>query len=126
MFGCDIAHRQSVTVLCMLYKIRCNPMHPLYGGVPVPYADYTHCFGRTLVYVLIAAEPRSAIGFLFPSQCFCGTILSALYSMVWDRRGSTGRASAFLLAQAAHPLLSSSVFALSCFFVYGGIVGLGS
>ena len=21
----------------MLYKIRCNPMHPLYGALPVPY-----------------------------------------------------------------------------------------
>ena len=29
MFECDLAHRRSVVVLCMLYKIRCNPMHPL-------------------------------------------------------------------------------------------------
>ena len=27
----------SVAVLCMLYKIRCNPMHPLCGTLPVPY-----------------------------------------------------------------------------------------
>ena len=26
VFECDIAHRRSVAVLCMLYKIRCNPM----------------------------------------------------------------------------------------------------
>ena len=32
---CDLAHRRSVAVLCMLYKIRCNPMHPLYGTVRV-------------------------------------------------------------------------------------------
>ena len=25
VFECDISHRQSVAVLCMLYKIRCNP-----------------------------------------------------------------------------------------------------
>ena len=37
MFECDIAHRRSVAVLCMLYKIRCNPMHPLYGALPGPY-----------------------------------------------------------------------------------------
>ena len=30
-----LAHRRSVAVLCMLYKIRCNPMHPLYGAFPV-------------------------------------------------------------------------------------------
>ena len=29
VFACDLAHRRSVSVLCMLYKIRCNPMHPL-------------------------------------------------------------------------------------------------
>ena len=39
MFVCDLAHRRSVAVLCMLYKIRCNPMHPhpLYGAPPVSY-----------------------------------------------------------------------------------------
>ena len=35
---CDIAHRQSVSALCMLYKIRCNPMRSLYGALPGPYA----------------------------------------------------------------------------------------
>ena len=29
VFECDIAHRRSVAVLFMLYKFRCNPMHPL-------------------------------------------------------------------------------------------------
>ena len=37
VFACDLAHCRSVSVLCMLYKIRCNPMHPLYGARPVPY-----------------------------------------------------------------------------------------
>ena len=37
VFECDIAHRRSVAVLCMLYKIGCNPMHPLYDAPPVPY-----------------------------------------------------------------------------------------
>ena len=32
-----LAHRRSVAVLCMLYKIRCDSMHPLYGALPVPY-----------------------------------------------------------------------------------------
>ena len=34
---CDIAHRRSVAVLCMLYNIRCNPMHPLNDALPGPY-----------------------------------------------------------------------------------------
>ena len=35
----DIAHRRYPAVLFMLYKIRCkcNPMHPLYGALPVPH-----------------------------------------------------------------------------------------
>ena len=38
-FECDLAHRRSVAVICMLYKIRCNPLHPLYGALPVPYVQ---------------------------------------------------------------------------------------
>ena len=34
MFEGDIAHRRSVAVLCMLYKIRGNPMHSFYGALP--------------------------------------------------------------------------------------------
>ena len=37
VFECDISHRRSVAVLCMLYKIRCNPVHPLNGSLPGPY-----------------------------------------------------------------------------------------
>ena len=37
VFECDISYHQSVAVLCMLYKIRCNPMHPLNGALPGPY-----------------------------------------------------------------------------------------
>ena len=36
VFECDLAHRRSVAVLCMLYNIRCNSMHPHYGALPVP------------------------------------------------------------------------------------------
>ena len=37
LFECDIAHRRSMVVLCMLYKIRYNPVHPLSGALPGPY-----------------------------------------------------------------------------------------
>ena len=37
VFECDIAHRRSVAVLCMQYKIRCNPMHPLNDALPGLY-----------------------------------------------------------------------------------------
>ena len=34
---CNLAHRRSVSELCMLFKIRCNPMHPLSGALPLSY-----------------------------------------------------------------------------------------
>ena len=34
VFECDIAHRRSVAVLCMVYMIWCNPMHPLNDALP--------------------------------------------------------------------------------------------
>ena len=37
VFECDLAHRRSVAVICMLYKLRCNTMHPLYAALPVLY-----------------------------------------------------------------------------------------
>ena len=37
VFECDISHRRSVAVLCMLYKIRCNPVYSLNGALPGPY-----------------------------------------------------------------------------------------
>ena len=60
VFECDIAHRRSVAVLCMLYKIRCNPMHSLEDALPGPYcicasACYTRCPGRTSVYLCAAS-----------------------------------------------------------------------
>ena len=36
VFECDLAQRRYVEELCMLYKIRWNPLHPLYGALPVP------------------------------------------------------------------------------------------
>ena len=37
VFESDIAHRRSVAELFMLYKIRCNPVHPLNSALPGPY-----------------------------------------------------------------------------------------
>ena len=33
----NLAHRQSVAELCMLVKIKSNPMHPLSSALPLPY-----------------------------------------------------------------------------------------
>ena len=84
----DVAHRRSVAVLCMLYKIRCNPMHQVNNALPGPYVP-----GRVTRSVLVAhrytyAPPRCKISqylkTLFPSQCPSGTILLTPYSMMWN------------------------------------------
>ena len=33
VFECNFAHRRSVALLCMLFKIQCNPMRPLEGAI---------------------------------------------------------------------------------------------
>ena len=52
VFECDISHRRSVAVLCMLYKIRCNPVHSTW--TVLASAGYTRCSGRTSVYLCTA------------------------------------------------------------------------
>ena len=36
VLDCNLAHRRSVAELCMLFKIKSNPMHPLSGALPLP------------------------------------------------------------------------------------------
>ena len=58
MFECDIAHRRSVAVLCMLYKIRCNPMHPLNDAPPGPYVKVWVTRGAVYTYRYTYTPPR--------------------------------------------------------------------
>ena len=58
VFECDLAHRRSVAVLCMLYKMRCNPMHPLYGALPVPYVPVRVTRGAVIAHQYTYAPPR--------------------------------------------------------------------
>ena len=89
VFECDFAHRRSVPTLCMLYKIRCNPIHHLNGALPVPYVPVQVTRGalvahRYMLMSLLEEEPRSITGPLVSSQCLFGMMLLALYTMMWD------------------------------------------
>ena len=78
VFECDIAHCQSVAVLCMLYKIRCNPMHPLNDVLPGPCVPVRATCGSLVAHQYTYASPRcrrSTAGLLFHSQCPSGMIL---------------------------------------------------
>ena len=52
VFECDIAHRRSVVVLCMLYKIMC---HPLNGALPGPYVPVRVTLGALVASVHLCA-----------------------------------------------------------------------
>ena len=58
VFQCDIAHRRSVAVLCMLYKIRCKAMHPLNGALPGPYVPVRVRLGALVTHRYTYAPPR--------------------------------------------------------------------
>ena len=58
VFECDIAHRRFVEVLCMLYKIRSNPMHPLNGALPGPYVPVRVTRGALVAHRYTYAPPR--------------------------------------------------------------------
>ena len=93
MFGYDLAHRRSVAVLCMLYKIRCNPIHPLYGVHSVPYVPVRVTRGVVIAHRYTYAPPRcrtSQYGRTFiPLPVYlCNDLTVTQYSMVWDFRVS--------------------------------------
>ena len=119
---CDLAHRRSVAVLCMLHKIRCNSMHPLYGALPVPYVP-VRLHAVLLSHIgtlmrLLAAEPFSIAGHLFPGQCLCGTILVPPCSMVWDWRVSRARSMPFYWPSCSLTFFLL-LFSLSLLLFYG-------
>ena len=55
---CDLAHRRSVAELCMLFKIKSNPMHPLSGALPLPYVSARVTRGALVAHRHSFAPPR--------------------------------------------------------------------
>ena len=88
VFECDVAHRRSVAVLCMLHKIRCNQSHLLYDVRLVPYVPVRVKRGAVIAHWFTYAPPSCIAGLLLHFQYPCGTILVTPYSMVWDLRFS--------------------------------------
>ena len=88
VFECDISHRRSVAVLCLLYKIRCNPVHPLNGALPGLYVTRGALVAHRYTYAPPRCRTLQYSRTLFPSRCPSGTILLTPYSTVWDWRVS--------------------------------------
>ena len=102
VFECDISHRRSVAVLCMLYKIRCNPVHPLNGALPGPYVPVRVTRGALFAHRYTYTLPHCRT--LHYSRTFIPISVSLwndLDNPVFDGVGLAGfknRANASLLA----------------------------
>ena len=55
---CNLTHRRSVAMLCMLFKIKSNPMHPLSSAVPLPYVPERVTRGALVAHMHSFALPR--------------------------------------------------------------------
>ena len=81
---CEIAHCRCVAVIYI--KIRCDPMHSGYDGLPVLYVPMwitcalaSHCYTYAPPHFTVPQNSYS------PSRCLCWMILilMTLYSMGW-------------------------------------------
>ena len=101
VFECDIAHRRSVAVLCMLYKIRCNPMHPLNDALPGPYVPEWVTSDALVTHRCTLAPPRCRTSqyrrtFLPPSVSLSNDLDDPIFDGV-GLAGFKSRVNAFLL-----------------------------
>ena len=136
MFECDIAHRRSVAGLCMLYKIRFNPMHPLNGAVPGPYAPVRVTRSALVAHWYTYAPPHSKTSLYRKSFIpFSVSFWNDLADPVFDVVGLAGFKSmdnVFVGLSCSIPTIVFYCFLLSFLSNYrlvlwglGGIVGLG-
>ena len=89
VFQCDIAHRRSVTVLCICCirsgVARC--IHLMVIFLDRMCQCWLHAVSWSHIGILmrrLAAEHHSTSVLLFTNQCSSLTILLTMYSMVWD------------------------------------------
>ena len=119
MLDCDLSHRRSVEVLSMLYKIRCircTHFMVLYRYRMCQWGLHVvHWSHIGILMRLLAAEPYSTAGLLFPSQCLSGMILRILCSMLWDWRVSRA-GSILFIGLTVLSLLCLLLFSLSLSF----------
>ena len=55
---CNLGHRRSVAELCMLFKNKSNPMHPLSGALPLPYMPARVTRGSSVAHRHLFTPPR--------------------------------------------------------------------
>ena len=102
VLNCDISHRRSVAVLCMLYKIRCNPKHPLCSTLPVPYVPVRVTRGALIAHRYTFVPPRCRTSqYRMTFIPLSVSLWNDLVDPIFDGVGLAGfktRSNAFLLA----------------------------
>ena len=113
VLNCDLSHRRSVAVLCML---RCNPNYPLCGALPVPYVP-VRVTRRALIahrYTFVPPRCRTSqyrMTFIHLSVSLWNYLVDPVFDGV-GLAGFKSRSNAFLLALLLSPFLSSNIFLL--------------
>ena len=109
VFECDISHRRSVAVMCMLYKIRGNPVLSHNGALLGPYVPVWVTSRALVAHRYTYAPPRCRTSQYRKTFIPLSVSLwNDLANPVFDGVGISGfksRANAFLLAPAALSLL---------------------
>ena len=85
----DVDHRRSVAVLCMLSKIKCNPMHPLNDALPGPYVPVRVTRGALVAHRYTSAPPRCRISQYRPT--FIPLLVSLWNDLAGPVFGGVGR-----------------------------------
>ena len=102
VLNCNLSHRRSVAVLWLLYKIWCNPMHPLCGALPVPYVPVRVTRGALIAHRYTYAPSRCRTSQYHRTFILLSISLwNDLVDPVFDGVGLTGfknRSNAFLFA----------------------------
>ena len=125
VLNCNLSHLRSVAVLCVLYKIGCNPMHPLCSALPVPYVPVRVTRGALIAHRYTFAPPRcrtSQYGRTFIP--FSVSLWNDLVDLVFDGVGVAGfksRSNAFLWPSCSL-LFCLQLFSLSLLFLYRLVV----
>ena len=103
VFEYDIAHRRTVVVLCILYKIRCNPVHTLNNGaLPGTYVTVRDTRSALVAHWFTYASPRCRTSqysrtFIPLSLSLWNDLANPVFDGV-ELAGFYSRANAFLLA----------------------------
>ena len=96
---CNLAHRQSVAVLCMLFKVMSNSMHHLSGALPLPYVPASVTRGALAAHMNSFAPPRCR------TSQYRRTFV-ALSVSLWNDLGDPVLDGVGLVVLRAEPMLS--------------------